>query len=392
MSSYGVLSTGFVRKPIETILDEMETEQKAGLGADFDVSAQSPAGQINGSIGTQFDELWEVAEAVYSSLDPDKATGTALAAISTFSGTVKEAATKSTVTATVNLDAGKTLATGAVASVSGNPAARFVTIADATNSGGAPADISVEMEAETAGIVVANSGTLTVIDTPQTGWNTVTNALDATLGEEEETDAELRVRREQELRRAGSAAVDAIRTDVDAVADTTSVTVFENTTDVTDGDGVPPHSVEVVVRGGDADAIAQAIWDSKAGGIESHGSSSGTAVDEDGENQTIDFSRPTEVDIYIDVEVDVNDDYPATGDADIKTALAAFGQANLFTGDDVIYSQLFGIIFAISGVVDVTLLETGIAPAPAGTTNIVIGARSLALIDTGDITVVSTSI
>lgn len=389
MSSYGVLSTGFVRKPIEDILEELATDQKTALGSDFDVSTSSPAGQINGIVATQLDELWEVAEAVYNSIDPDGAIGDALSSLSALSATVRQAATKSTVTATVNLDAGKTLAAGAVASVSGNPTARFVTTVAVTNGAGVAADVSVAMEAETAGIVIANAGTLTVIESAQSGWNSVTNAADATIGEAAETDAELRVRRETELRRSGAAAVDAIKADVAAVSGVTNVTVFENTTDVTDGDGVPPHAIEVVVLGGALNDIAQAVWDSRAGGIEDHGSTSGTATDTDGNSRTVDFSRPTEVDIYIDVEVDVDADYAATGDTDIKTALAVFGQT-LSTGDDVIFTKLYQIIYAIPGVVDVTLLETGTAPAPAGTVNIVIGSRQLAIIDTANITVTST--
>jgi uncharacterized phage protein gp47/JayE len=239
-------------------------------------------------------------------------------------------------------------------------------------------------------VVVANAGTLTVIESAQSGWNSITNASDATTGEAAETDAELRVRRETELRRSGAAAVDAIKADVSAVDNVTSVTVFENTSSVTDGDGVPGKAIEVVVLGGAVNDIAQAIWDSKAAGIEAHGGTSGTATDSDGNSRTVDFSRPSEVDIYIDVEVDVDSDYAATGDADIKAALAAFGQSDLGVGDDVIYSQLYGVIFAVSGVVDVTLLEIGTAPAPAGTVNIVIGSRELANIDTANITVVST--
>jgi uncharacterized phage protein gp47/JayE len=390
MSSYGVTATGFVRKPIETILDELATDQKAALGAGFDVSTQSPAGQLNGVFATQLDELWEVAEAVYSSIDPDKATGTALAALAALSGTIRRAATKSTVTGKVNLNAGVTLAAGAIASVSGDPTARFVTLADATNGGGAPADVNVAMEAETPGVVVANAGTLTVIETPQSGWNSITNDADATQGEEAETDAELRIRRENELRRAGAAAVDAIRADVLAVTNVTSATIFENPTNVTDGDGVPPHAIEPVVKDGALDDIAQAIWDSKAAGIESHGDVSGNAEDDEGDTQVIDFSRPAEVDIHIEIEVDVDDDYPADGDAQIKTALSTFGQNSLGVGDDVIYTELYGVIFGVSGVVDVTLLKTGTVDPPTGVVNITITSRQLAVIDTANIDVTST--
>lgn len=389
MTTYGVTASGFVDKPIETILDEIETAQKAAFGSEFDTSAQSPAGQINGIMSTHIREIWEVMQAIYAAWDPDTNTGQAQTAIAALSGTVRRAATKSTVTAIVNLDAGVTLATGAVASVSGAPDRRFVTTADATNSGGAPANVSVAMEAEDAGVVVASAGTLTVIETPQSGWNSVTNAADATLGTAQETEEDLRIRRETELRRAGAAAVDAIRSDVADVTDVTQVTVFENTSDITDGDGVPPHAIEVVVVGGTANDIAQAIWDSKAGGIEAHGDTSGTAVDDEDNNRTVEFSRPDAIDIYIDAECTVDSDYPADGDTQIKEALAAYGQA-MAVGEDLVWSALFPVVFGISGVVDVTLLETGTAPAPSGTSNIVIGSRQIANIDTANITVTST--
>lgn len=391
--TYGVTSTGFVDKPIETILSEIEAAQKTALGAGFDVSAQSPAGQLNGVMTTQLRELWDVAQAVYSALDPDKAEGEALTALAALTGTIKAPAAKSQVTATLNLNAGKTVAAGAIASVAGNPSARFVTLADATNAGGAPADVSVAMEAETAGPVVANTGTLTVIETAQAGWNSITNAADATLGEDAETDEGLRLRRETELRRAGAGAAEAIKVDVESVTGVTSVTVFENTSDVVDGDGMPAHSFEVLAVGGAANDIAQAIWDGKPAGIEDHGGTSGTATDDDGGSHTVAFTRPTDAPLYLDIFVTVNTDplqgavYPVDGDTQIKAALAAWGQDSLAIGSDLILSQLYPVIFGIDGVLDVTKIEAGTAPAPAGTVNVVIASRSKGSIDTANVTV-----
>lgn len=394
MTTYGVTDDGFVDKPIETILDEIETAQRAAFGSEFDTSAQSPAGQINGIMALHLRECWDVMQSLYTAWDPDANTGQIQTSIAALSGSVRRAATKSTVTATVNLDAGVTLSAGAVASVSGNPAARFVTTADATNSGSAPANVDVAMESEDTGPVVANAGTLTEIETPQTGWNTITNAADATLGEDEETDEDLRVRREQELRRAGAAAVDAIAADVAAVTTVVAVTVFENTGDVIDSDLVPPHAIEVVVLSnpatGDEDEIAQAIWDSKAAGIEAHGAESGTAVDDQGTNHTINFSRPSEIPIHVNIECTVDANYPADGDTQIKEALAAWSQ-DLAVGEDVIWSSLFCVVFGITGVIDVTTLEIHTSDPPTGhTSNIIIGSRELATIDTADVDVTST--
>lgn len=392
MSSYGVTDEGFVDKPLEDILTELETEQKANIDPGFDVSAQSPAGQINGIFASKLRELWEVAQAAYNSVDPDSAIGQALTRLSLISGTVKEAATKSTVTATVNLNAGVTLAAGAVASVSGNPTARFVTTEAVTNGGGAPADVSVAMEAQTAGAVVANTGTLTVIETPQSGWNSVTNAADATIGEAAETDTELRSRRETEVRAGGSTKLSAIESAVAAVTGVTKVRGFENVDNITDADGVPPHSFQIVALGGDADEIAQAIWDTGAGGIEAHGSSSGNAIDANGATQVVAFDRPTERTIYMDVFLTVNTDpllgavYPGDGDDQVKAALAALVQT-FDIGDDLILSALYPSILAIDGVLDVTSIEADFSASPSATSNLTIGSRELADLDTANITV-----
>lgn len=391
MTTYGVTATGFVDKPIEIILAEIEAAQKAALGTDFDVSAQTPEGQLNGIFSAKLRELWEVAQALHSALDPDKAEAVPLAALASLTGTLKQGATKSTVTATVNLDAGKTLFAGAIASVLGNATARFVSTVDVTNSGGTAADVAVPMEAETAGPVVANAGTLTVKVTSQPGWHSITNAADALIGQPVQTDGELRVQREIDLRRSGSAALDAIKANVVAVTGVTACNVFENATDATDVDGVPAHAIEVLVTGGAANDIAQAIWGTKAGGVRAYGLTSGTAYDVDGVARTMGFSRPTAVPIYLALTLTTDVTlYPADGDTLVKAALALWSQENLGVGADVIVSRLGPVIFAAAaGIIDVVAVLTGTAPGPSTSTNTPIGSREQATIDTANVAVTS---
>lgn len=73
------------------------------------------------------------------------------------------------------------------------------------------------------------------------------NRLDAVPGTDEETDAAFRLRREELLRVAGAAAVEAIRADLLALDGVADAKVFENVTLVTDGDGVPGKAFESVV-------------------------------------------------------------------------------------------------------------------------------------------------
>jgi uncharacterized phage protein gp47/JayE len=389
----GVEATGFVVKSLEELEQDLIDAEQAEINPQVNTSATSVLGQLNGIFAAKLNEVWDVAHSVYSSFDPNQAEGAALTALAALTGTVRRAATKSTVTLTVNLNAGVTLPAGSIASVTDAPTRRFVTLADATNGGGSPANVSVEAEAESTGVVVGSAGTIEEIETPFSGWNTVTNAADADLGQDEETDAELRLRREEDIRRTGSGAPDAIRADVLAVDDVTYCRVFENTTDVTDGDGLPPHSIEVLVLdGADAD-IAQAIWDSKPAGIATHGTDSDTATDSLGNTHTVEFSRPSEIDIYLDFHITTNADpllgsiYPGDGDTQVKDAVAVWWQTNKTIGDDVILAQLYPAILEIDGVTDVRFIEADTSPTPSATSNIAIGIRELAVLDTGNMTV-----
>ena len=111
--AYGIESTGFNEKPIETIKTEVEDSLKTNVDSALNVTATSLLGQIIGILSSKLSELWEVAHGVYSAFDPDAAEGASLDVISSLTGTIREAATKSTVTATININNGVTVPVGA---------------------------------------------------------------------------------------------------------------------------------------------------------------------------------------------------------------------------------------------------------------------------------------
>ncbi len=213
------------------------------------------------------------------------------------------------------------------------------------------------------------------------------NSLDAVLGRDVESNADFRVRREELLRITGSATLEAIRARVREVEDVLQAFVFENVTNVTDINGLPPKSFEVVVSGGDDDDIAETIFLAKPVGIETYGSVTRPVLDSMGFSHDINFSRPTEVPIYIDLTVSVNSAlFPLDGTDQIKAALVAFGDA-LQIGDDVFALQFKCVPLSVAGVEDVTIFKIDTVTPPVGTGNIVIGFRDLATFDTSRITV-----
>jgi uncharacterized phage protein gp47/JayE len=389
--SFGLTSTGFNRKTAEDIEAEIVRDERALISSNLDTQPETPIGEFNGIIGSKIAEIWELLEAINNNQDPRIATGFGLDGTSAITGTTRDEAEKGTVTLRLTLNAGVTVPAGSIAAVAGDEDNQWVTLADATNPGAVPADIDVAAEASETGEIAAIATTITVIVTPIAGWTAVTNPLDAEPGTEIDTDTQLRVRRNQELQRAGTSPVNAIRADLLAVEDVESVTVLDNPTGLVDANGLPPHSVEAVVLGGSDQDVADALFDAASGGVTLFGSTTVQVTDQQGFVHDVSFTRPEVITVWLDIDVDVDADY-AGDDELIKAAIVAFGESTYGQGDDVILSALNVPILSITGTVDVTQILVGPASPPLSAVNLVIAPRQLADFETTRITVTSTVI
>ena len=212
---------------------------------------------------------------------------------------------------------------------------------------------------------IVPAGSLTSIETPVSGWQDVNNLQDGEPGRDTETDAQLRVRREQSLRVIGAGTVEAIRArllqNVDGVL---SVSIIENRTDETDEDGRPPHSFESIVSGGEDQAVGDELWQVKPAGIETFGNVSVVVEDSQGTDQPIAFSRPVNVYIWVRMTVNINGvgTWPDNGPDAIREELVEYGDT-LGVGDNVVFQALFGPIYQVPGVATVDL-EIARTPAP----------------------------
>jgi uncharacterized phage protein gp47/JayE len=391
MSSYGVTDTGFNPKLIGDVLDDIETQQRADWGADINLGGEGVIGQNNATFAAAIAEAWEVLNAVYRSLYPDSASGEALDNVCAITGITRLPATRSTVTLECTGTTGTTLAAGRVISVD-STGERFVSQESATIGVGGTVDVL--FQAENYGQIALNTGQSLTIETPVAGWSSVVANADAEPGEDIETDAALRLRRVQLLTVQGTATIEAIRADVSAADDVEAVYVFENVSLVTDSRNLPPKSIEVLAQGGTDTDVAQAIFDSKAAGIETYGHAPNdvteTVTDSMGIDHDINFTRPDETPVYIRADITYNPaTYPSDGDDQIKAALAALGDT-IELGQTVVYERFQAEVFAVSGVVDCPLFYIDDVSPPTGTSNLTFDIRELATFDTGDITVNST--
>lgn len=407
----GVTETGFTRSTQTELLDALKAEQRATIDPNLALSTESVVGQVDGIVSRAHALLWELLEALYGTIDPDRAEGDALESLAKLSGTARRAATKSTVTLRVNLDSGVTLEAGThFASVDGNASVRFTPREDVVAAAAGPAaNYDAVFEAEVTGAVEAVAGTITVVATPVSGWNSVTNALDAEPGEPVESDELLRSRREVELARAGTGTVRAIRADVSAVDGVEAVLVLENVTDAV-SDGLAPHSFEVIVSGDTGatvdQAIGEAVWANKPAGILAGGSTAVTVVDDVGVDQTVRFTRATEIPVYLvftfvagtgyvgdtvakQMVVDRLNGY-LDGDS-TNTAGSNFDGPMFTVGADVVASRVRAIPFQLDlNIDDFTAFALGVAPAPTLEVNIPIASREKATFAVSNVSVTHT--
>jgi uncharacterized phage protein gp47/JayE len=390
MSEFGLTDAGFVLKRLADIKAELEATFQSAFGSGINLDARTPEGQIIGIQAERESLIWELAQSIYNIFNPDAAQGASLDGLAAITAVSRLAATYSTVTAIVHGSDGTVIPAGFVVSVAGNKSARFVTTASGVIAGGV---VSLPFQAESTGPVQAPSGTLAIIETPVSGVTSVSNALDAVIGRATETDAEFRLRRQASLSREGAASHEGIRKKILAVFGVVRASVIENDTGTTDSDGRPAHSIECVASGGDDQAVADAIYFSKAAGILTYGGESETVIDSQGVTHTIKFSRPENILVYLKVLVTQNNNpnegpvYPETGDANVKAAVLAFGNSTQM-GRDVILSQYYTPINTVPGVFGMNVQQS-IDGTHWFSTNLVISANQLAVFDSSRITVIS---
>jgi hypothetical protein len=163
------------------------------------------------------------------------------------------------------------------------------------------------------------------------------------IGRDEENDSQLRNRAQDAVTGGGDATHDALVSElVNNTPNVTSVTVFENKTDIdnTGSGGLPPHSFEAVVFGGTDEDVATSIFDKKAITARDYGGANGTkvtyTVTAESNNQTrdIEFSRPTKVDIDINADILVDESY--IGDDPLRDRLTEYIGGTLSNGSDTV--------------------------------------------------------
>lgn len=385
--SFGVTANGFIVKPYTAILESLKLEAQNLFGSDIDLSENSKLLYLLKLMAYVLDNSWQTAEDIYYSGYVDFASDESLDYVGALVGFNRNPAAKATGTVTfsrssaapsdINIPKGTRVATSDESIV-------FETTEAVTLlSGNTSVDANIEAVEPGANGNVSSS-TITVIIDPVSGIESVNNGSATSGGRDKETDAAFRYRIKNEITSLGKGSLDAIRGAILAVTDVTDAIMEENdtATDNTGSEGLPPKSFRATVLGGTDDDVAQAIFDSKPCGIEPYGATTGTAYDDDGNNYSIGFRRPSTIDIYVDVDVTSSGEVTTQ---EVKDAVKSYING-LTIDEDVIYNKVVAAVMEVEDVADAAVQIDTSSP-PGSTSNITIADAEVAQTDDDKITV-----
>lgn len=347
MPEWGFTDKGFLPKPFDVIAQEIKDDWQNAIQPKLSFAPFSVADQIVSVFAAQVRSLWELEAAGWTNLNPDSASGRALKILCSYTGTIPLEPKASTVKAEVELAPNARLPKDSIASVNGNPRARFRTLHDVENKTSATATLSVNMEATELGAIDAPINKLTVIETPVAGWLGIRNPRAAVPGRALESDSHLRERRVKELRAPGFCNYEALRSKLLSLPGVRAVLIFNDDS---------AHNYEVVVLGGNDQEIAQVIWENRPPGIPTRGSESATVLCSQRNKHVLRFSRPEVIPFSLDTELVTKAPLATEEIEALKQSLVDFANKNVSLGDQVVPSRFYAPIFRVPSVVDVKRL------------------------------------
>lgn len=337
---------GLTIQTYDEIYAELVAGYQAIYGTDINTDADSPDGQRIGIEAKARLDAQAFALALYNQFDPDLSSGEMLNKIIKLSGITRRAATRSSVDVTITVDRTLTLPDGYA--VEDDLGQSWITTAAVPLTDGAH---TVTLVSEDFGAVEADAGTITEPATIVIGVVSVTNPAAATVGIDEETDADLRIRRNLSLQNPATSTLGGLFSALGNRPGVTGLAVYENDTAVYDATlDLNAHSIWCVIEGGTVADLIETIAKNKTAGAGIKGTIEDTyleslPLESDPTHvivHTMRFDRPTAKDLYVRMDVIRKDATVPVDDAAIAAALAAL---TFRIAQNAIASELYSTVY-----------------------------------------------
>ena len=305
-------SNGLSVDNYNTLLNNIQSDMNSIYAIDGDsinFDSSTPDGQFTNILAQIGSDIREVVQEVYNSFDPDKCSGVvqdsryALNYISRKGGSYTVQNIAITVNKTVTLqglDANYNDPNAASYTVSDNAGNLWYLIDTTTLTAGTT---SLPFRAQNLGLVQPTVGTITNQVTKVIGVTGVINSVaPTTLGEEQESDAEFRIRRDRSTATNGQNNYDAMTGQLLELDGVTDVQVHVNNTSTTDSTGTNAYTVWVIAEGGANSDIANVIYQNSTG-LPTRGSISVDVPSISGQVFSTSFDRVNPVSLYVQFDL-----------------------------------------------------------------------------------------
>lgn len=296
--------TGLTTATRAELLAAMTLAYQTIYGPDINLDPDTPDGQqMNIFIQAVLDNL-DLLTQIYNQFDPDTAIGKVLDQRVAYNGIQRQAGTFTVTPITIVTDRALNLSG---LDQSNNP---VYTVSD---NSGTEWELMESQTIAVAGTYVFNfqaalpGATLTIPNTITTpvsivlGVTSINNPTAAlSIGLNEESDAALKIRRQKSVSLASQGYLSGLLAALENITGVSAAFVYENTSGSTDVNGVPGHSIWVIVAGTGAPAdIARAIYNKRSTGAGMFGAQSYIITQVDGSPFTVYWDDVVAETVYI---------------------------------------------------------------------------------------------
>lgn len=390
-SNYIFTNNGIVIPDTADLKEDVQNEYKAAFGADLSVEDSTPQGRL---IDIETNARVNVVEnnvLIANAINFNLASGLLLDAWGANFGLTRGAAKSSSVTATITGVAGTTISAGSQASTQAGDVFYLENQITIPVSGTIDATfLSLEK-----GAIPCPAESLTVIVDGTLGWETITNTNPATLGNLRESDASFKQRFYDAGLFSGMSLIEDYDNALMDVENVISARVIENgedTSKVIDANvTLLKHSVYACVDGGNDNDVAMALFTRKSAGANWTGLTGQTVtvnvVDPTyGDTYTVEFNRPTQVDVYTAIVLSAGTNTSGTLQSDVKNTINNYINSHKI-GEDVTVLQIAQAVSSGVPGIQLTSIEIGTTQGSLSTSDITVYLNEVVKSQLSNITV-----
>lgn len=303
---------GLTVKTTNQIREELNTALRDIYGIDINLDQNSPDGQMVGIYAQAATDIRELITSSYNSFNPDKAVGRLLDERVVINNIVRNGGTYTITPIDVTVD--RTLTLNGLDGDFNNPDGSGFTVQD--NSGNefilidttelTAGTSTLSFRSKTIGLVNTTVGTIQNAVTIVLGVTDINNSsAPTTIGQDEETDAQLRVRRQQSVSLSSNGYANGLLGNVLSLDGVVSAKLYENVTNDIDANDIPAHGMWLIVEGGANSDIANVIFERKSVGANMRGDVSVEITTESTAIFNAKFDRPDAQDLHIRFDIQV---------------------------------------------------------------------------------------